>query len=800
MQPVQKYDPLQQEPVVQQFWESNQTFKFTPVAGRPFYSIDVPPPTVSGDMHIGHAFSYAQMDFVARYKRMRGFNVLYPFGTDNNGIPTERLVEKIKKVKARDMPRQDFIDLCQQTLDRELIPTYIQDWKRIGVSCDFNLLYSTIDERSRRISQSAIIDLHRKGRLFRSEAPSMWCPECQTGISQVECEDKELQSTFNHLVFKTPEGQPLEIATTRPELLPACVAMFYHPSDSRYRHLNGRKAVVPIFGHEVPILPDERASPDKGTGLVMCCTFGDQTDMEWQKAHNLPIREAITPDGRMTELARKYKGMKIHEAREAIIADLKSQHLLTKQEPLTHFVNVHERCGTEIEFIKSKQWFIRMLDLKEDMFKWGEQLHWYPDFMKHRYDNWVNGLQWDWLISRQRYFGVPFPIWYCEKCSEPVFADEKDLPVDPLKDKPPMDKCPKCGHDKFTPESDVLDTWATSSLTPRLVLSLVDSSLHDQVFPLSLRPQAHDIITFWLFKTVLRSQLHHGVNPFRDIMISGFVTLKGQKMSKSKGNVVRPQDVTTKYGADALRYWASTSKLGKDLDYQEKDVVTARKFITKLFNAANFVFMNLDKAGVSGVPSPPADGIHPTDALFLSRLNSVITEATQAFDSYEYSQAKSVVENFFWKEFCDNYLEIVKTRVYSGGESEQKSALFGLYTILKYMSQMMAPFTPHITEYLWQIHFRKFEKTESIHLSEWPTVRELPADDRAPTKLETLMGITARVRQAKTQNQKSLKEPIILTLPADQADLLGPDVLEDLKAVTAAREVKNGEFSVVFAE
>ncbi|MEM4247156.1 MAG: valine--tRNA ligase, partial [Candidatus Woesearchaeota archaeon] len=508
---AERYDAKVEEPKWVQYWEKEKIFAFNPEAKGEVFSVDTPPPTVSGKMHIGHAFSYAQQDIFVRYKRLRGFNVFYPFGTDDNGLPTERLVEKLKNVKGAAMERQEFIKLCEDTL-KEIRPAFVADWKRIGMSCDFSLFYSTINEHCRRISQWSFLDLVNQGRVYRKEAPALWCPLCGTAISQVECRDEEKNSTFNDVVFKV-DGKDVLIATTRPELLPACVAVFAHPTDARYKDLFGKKAKVPLFDFEVPIIADERADPAKGTGIVMCCTFGDTTDIAWYLAHKLPLKQAIDKNGGMTEIAGKYKGMSLHKARKAIIEDLKAAGLLKAQKPITHEVKVHERCGTEIEIINSKQWFIRYLDLKEDLLRWGAELKWHPEFMKHRYDNWVKGLQWDWLISRQRFFGVPFPVWYCSKCDEPVFADEKKLPVDPLRDKPPKKACPKCKNDKFVPEKDVLDTWATSSMTPQLSVQLVPEKYRKKLYPMSLRPQAHEIISFWLFNTLVKSRLHYKCNP-----------------------------------------------------------------------------------------------------------------------------------------------------------------------------------------------------------------------------------------------------------------------------------------------
>ncbi|MCX6695063.1 MAG: valine--tRNA ligase, partial [Candidatus Altiarchaeota archaeon] len=687
-----KYDPKEAEPRWQKFWDDEKVYKFNPDAQGEVYSIDTPPPTVSGKIHIGHCFSYSHQDLIVRYKRMRGFNVFYPFGTDDNGIPTERLVEREKKVRARDMERQEFVKLCMKTLDEELRPKYIGDWKRIGMSCDWSIFYTTINEHCQRISQRSFIELYKMGREYRKDAPTMWCPECQTGISQVECQDKETESSFNDIVFKI-DGKDLVIATTRPELLPACVAVFYHPSDGRYKNYEGEKAKVPLFDIDVPILADERADPEKGTGIVMCCTFGDQMDMEWQKARNLPIKVAISGDGRMTGISGKYAGLKVKEARKQIIEDLKAAGLLVGQKTITHMVNVHERCGTEVEFLKSKQWFIKYLDLKDEMLEWGRQLNWYPDHMRHRYEHWVNGLQWDWLISRQRYFGVPFPVWYCKKCDEVILAREDDLPVDPLTDKPPIDKCPKCGHTEFTPEKDILDTWATSSLSPKLCTELYkDHPIFKKLYPMSLRPQAHDIITFWLFNTVVKSRMHDRANPWRDVVISGHAQdPHGRKMSKSKGNVVDPYDVLKRYSADSLRFWAAGCKLGDDLPFSEKDLVTGEKFITKIWNASRFVFMHL--ADYEG----SVKELDTVDKWLLTKLSKVIQTSTDAFDKYEYSRTKAEIEKFFWQTYCDYYLEIVKDRLYKPdlrGVESRKAAQYTIYHSLLAIVKMMAPIMP----------------------------------------------------------------------------------------------------------
>jgi len=791
------YDPKVSEPRWQKFWEDEGVYWFNPDSTREVYSVDTPPPTVSGKMHLGHAFSYSQQDFIVRFKRMQGFSIFYPFGTDDNGIPTERLVEKMKNVRARDMNRADFVKLCLKTLEEELRPKYISDWKRIGMSCDWRIFYTTINEHCQKISQKSFLDLYKDGREYRKEAPTMWCPECQTGISQVECADKELQSSFNDIVFKV-DARDLVIATTRPELLPACVAVFYHPSDSRYQSLEGKKARVPLFDMEVPILPDERADPEKGTGIVMCCTFGDQTDMEWQKAHNLPIREAIGVDGRLTALAGKYQGLKIAAARKQIIEDLKNAGLLVSQKAITHAVNVHERCGTEIEYLKSKQWFIRYLDLKDEMVIWGEQLRWFPEHMRHRYDHWVKGLAWDWLISRQRYFGVPFPVWYCKKCDEIILAREEDLPVDPLTSKPPVEKCSKCGCSEFEPEKDVLDTWATSSLTPKLSVELYKGHpIYKKLYPMSLRPQAHDIITFWLFNTVVKSRMHDRVNPWKDVVISGHAQdPHGKKMSKSKGNVIEPQEMIVKYSADALRFWAASSKLGEDLPFLEKELVTGQKYLNKLWNASKFVFMHLEDFN----PKEKKPELQVIDQWLLAKLKKVVDTATESFEQYEYSHTKADTEKYFWLTFCDYYLEMIKHRLYKPevyGNESRRAVQYTLYHSLLAILKLMAPIMPHITEEIYQECYRKTEKEKSIHNTIWPAFGKEFEDEKAEASGDLAVELIALIRKAKSNASMPLSaeiEKAVLKVPEDKKELL-EKVLEDVKNTGKIKEIeiKTGE-------
>ena len=786
------YDWNKSEKELQKLWNKNKIYAFDEKNKKKIYSIDTPPPTISGGIHMGHAFSYTHADIIARYKRMNNFNVFYPFGFDNNGLPTERLVEKEKNVQAKKMPREEFNKLCLQ-VSKEYENRFKEFWGNLGLSVDWNLLYSTIDQKVIKLSQRSFIELYKKKREYRKEAPTIWCPECQTAIAQVELEDKELSSTFNDVLFEV-EGKHIIIATTRPELLSSCVAIFVHPDDERYQYLIGKEAKVPLFNYKVPILADKKVDPEKGTGIVMSCTFGDLADIDWWYAYNLPLRISIRTDGFMDKIARKYEGLAIKEVRKQIIEDLRKNKLLTSQKNIKHDVNVHERCGTEIEFLVTKQWFIKYLDLKKEFLVLGRKLNWHPKHMKVRYDNWVYGLQWDWLISRQRYFGVPFPVWYCKKCHEVILAEDKQLPVDPLIDKPSK-KC-KCGSKEFMPEKDVMDTWATSALTPYINAKWKeDEKTFKKIFPMDMRPQAYDIINFWLFNTVVKSYLHNKKLPWKDVVISGHgLDQYGRKMSKSKGNIIDPIKLLERYPADAIRYWATSSKLGDDLAYQEKDVETGVKTIIKLWNASKFSFSHLNDFRKEKIK------LEFFDRWVLSKLNRVIDESTKDLEKYEYHKLKMLVSNFFWSTFSDNYLEIIKDRLYNPdrrGKESRKSAQYTLYHSLLGILKLYAPIMPFITEEIYLGYYLGKEKTKSIHISDWPKVDKKMIDNKIEKIGDRAVKIISNVRKFKSENNKSLKAEIILTLDKkDQKDF--KNLLNDLKAVTNAREIKFGKFRVEF--
>lgn len=779
-----KLDLIKMEKKWVNYWEKEKIYKFNPKSKKKIYSVDTPPPYVSGRMHLGHAFSYSQQDFIIRFRRMLGESVFYPFGTDDNGLPTERFIEKANKIKSKNMSRADFINLCLKTLKNET-PECIEDFRNLGISADFDIYYSTIDKHSQKVSQKSFIDLYKKGHIYKKNFPTIWCPDCQTSIAQAELEDKQEKGVFSTIKFNC-QGKDLLISTTRPELIGACVAIFVNPKDKRYKELIGKKAIVPIFGFEVPIIGDDSAEIDKGTGAMMVCSYGDKYDVDAINRHKLTPRIIFDEKGVLN--VKRYEGLKIKEARKKILEDLKKEKLIKSQKEIDHAVNCHDKCGTEIEFLETEQWFIRLLDKKKKLIEQGKKIKWYPDFMFKRYENWVNGLEWDWSISRNRHFGVPIPVWKCE-CGEIILPGEKELPVDPLQKKK---NCPKCKK-QAVGESMVLDTWATSSMTPQIASELVGGKVK---IPFSLRPQAHDIIRTWAFYTIAKSYLHEGKIPWKDIVISGFVKLSGKKMSKSKGTGVDPQKVLKEYGADALRFWAAGSKLGQDLDYQEKDLVTGKKMVNKLLNASRFVFMNLE--GYDGKKKPKK--LEIVDSSFLNRVAELSNNVGKHFLNYEYSRAKLDIETFFWNTFTNNYLEIVKKRVYQGKGDKKLSAQYTLYRSLLTLLKLIAPIMPFVTEEIYQENYKKFEKDKSIHLTKWPKVGvwELYSA-KSDVEFQRFFEIISKVRQEKTKKKKSMNSEIVLTLEGIDYGWVKNLFLEDLKNVTNAREIKEGkEFRVEF--
>lgn len=766
-----------------EYWKSQNIFKFMADSKKKLFSIDTPPPTVSGKMHVGHAFSYSHEDFIARYKRMKGFNVLFPFGTDDNGLPTIKLVENLKNVNATKMPAKDFRDLCYKAVN-EIHPGFINDWIVLGMSCDFSKVYSTIDPSCQKKSQEMFIDLYEKGLLKREETPMAWDTYFQSSIAQAEFENVEMESEFNSIIFQC-HNKDLIIATTRPELLCACVALFFHPDDKRYKYLKGKSAKVPIFGYDVPIMSDESVDKEKGTGLMMVCTFGDKEDIEKYFKYNLPIRVCITKEGKMNEHAGPYQGLEIKDARKKIIHDLKKQNLLVKQEKIVHNVNVYEKSGREIEFLVSKQWFINVLNKKEELIELAEKINWHPNHMKARYIHWVQNLNWDWSISRQRSFGVPFPVWYEKDTGKIILADRSQLPVDPTVDNP---KNYKGDPENLVPETDTLDTWATSSLTP--IMGFGIHGLDEKNLPMDLRPQAHDIIRTWAFYTIVRGDYNFKTIPWKNIMISGFVTdPHGKKMSKSKGNVVDPKELLEKYGADVLRYWSAGGKLGDDLPFLEKEFVAGKKTVTKLWNAIKFTIMNLE-----GYKKEKPKKLCDIDSWILSKAQKLVQSCTESMENYEYSKTRMETDIFFWQAYCDYYLEIVKDRIYNKETYEKDkvvSAQYTLYNVSLTILKLFAPIMPFITEELFDIYYKNFEKDKSIAVSQWPEYDKKLVDEYSEKKGDAAMQIISAVRKFKSNKQWSIKKEISRVAVKSSVDIKG--FIDDIKAVCNAKEVVVGK-------
>lgn len=704
------YDFKQAEKEMQQLWEKEQIYKFDSSNPGAIYSIDTPPPTVSGTLHIGHLFSYTQAEIIARFRRMQGYNVYYPFGFDDNGLPTERLVEREEGVFAKDLPRSEFIEKCMATT-KKYETEFKELWTSLGFSVDWSLQYETISPEVRKISQALFLELAETGKAYTKESPVLWCTECQTSIAQAELDTADIDSTFNYIPFMV-DSKPVEVATTRPELLYGCVCLFVNPNDERYQSLIGKSAVVPLYDYEIPILADEKVSIEKGTGVVMCATFGDSTDAEWYSEHSLPYRRVIEPNGRISGDVPFIGGLKTHAARKEIIRLLDERGLLKKSERLTHSVATHERCGKEIEIIPSRQWYIDILSERDRFLEAADRIKWYPEQMKSRYIAWVQNLKWDWCISRQRYFGVPFPVWYCKACGKPVFASPAQLPVNPLEMQ--YSGVCDCGCNEFVPESAVFDTWATSSVTPQ-----INERLGIKLTPMSMRTHAHEIIRTWTFYSIVRSLYHTGEIPWKDLMINGFVLAKkGEKLSKSKGNSpLDPAALISAHSADVLRYWSASARLGTDTFFDPEELSTSKRFITKLWNSSKFAISHLEDIDLSKEPA-----LLPIDRWIIERTNQTFEKATGLLSEYEIGSARHEIDDLFWNDFCNDYIEIVKSRLYEPqihGYEERRSGQYALYYTLLGILKMYAIYVPHITDYIYSSFFRNYENAVSIHLLKW---------------------------------------------------------------------------------
>lgn len=793
-----KYDHLTGDTQAQEKWAQEDTYASLPDSTKEQFTIDTPPPTVSGTLHIGHIFSYTHTDIIARFKRMSGFDVFYPFGFDNNGLPTEKFVEKKHKVTGFGMGRSDFINLCMkesEVAEKEFAAL----WQRLGISANWNKTYSTISPLVRKISQQSFLDLHKKNFIYRKEDPALYCTSCFTTVAQAELDDVEKPSNFCDIVFKASDGKELIIATTRPELLPSCVAVFYHPDDKRYQHLKGTNATVPIFNYEVPILADDTVTMDKGTGLVMCCTFGDKNDIYWYKAHKLNYKASIGRDGKWNKDTGPLAGLRAHNARVKILEELETAGLLKSKKPIKHNVNVHERCKKEIEYIVIKQWFLNILDHKKEFLTQADKIDWYPSFMQARYRDWVENLQWDWCLSRQRFYGIPFPAWHCNACKQLLLANEKDLPIDPQETAYPGGACSQCSSTDISPDTDVMDTWNSSSLSPYICAALASGNgegvFETNNLPMSMRPQAHDIIRTWAFYTIIKAWMHNKKLPWKEIVISGHVlSSEKDKISKSKGNnPTDPELLLEKYPADVIRFWTASGTLGNDVAFSEPQLKVGFKLVTKLWNAFRFTKEHVEQA-----PTEQPKELGIINEWLLHRASETFKKYNEYLNKHEFSLALNAAEDFFWRDFCDNYLEIIKNQLFNSDLYSEETVAATRWTLRHVgirLLQLFAPYLPHVTETLYGSLYQSKEQVNSIHTTEYNThQKDFVFEDSVKTAT-LLMDLIAAVRKMKTEKELSLKTPLSsLTLhSADKAIIktLAPHE-QLLKGITHAETISYG--------
>lgn len=772
------FDTAQMEENCRALWDNTKIHDYDPNSDKPLFSVDTPPPYVSAaHLHAGHAMSYTQAEILVRYKRMKGHNIFYPMGFDDNGLPTERYVEQVHKVNKKKITRSEFRALCIAETQKGG-KVYEELWRALGLSVDWDLRYSTIDDQSRHTAQKSFLDLYAKGLIYRANEPVLWDTHFETALAQADLETISRKGKMFDIQFTAESGDPLIISTTRPELIPACVGMFFNPKDERYAHLKGKKAIVPLFGHGVPILESDDVDMEFGTGLMMCCTFGDGEDVKKWKANKLETRLAITPDGKMNDIAGPYKGLPIVEARAQIVKDLKEAELIVGEKAVEQNVSVGERSEVPVEFVMEPQWFINVLDHREKFLARAKELKWFPDWMQVRLEHWIDGLKYDWNISRQRFYGVPFPLWFVKETGDVIIADEDMLPIDPIESEPPAWAKEKYKGMTIVPETDVMETWMTSSLSPLINANWAgrkDRKGSMKIYPMDLRVQAFEIIRTWLFYTIVKSEFHTDSLPWKNVMISGWgLNEQGKKISKrdlekftdADGyNRYDPYSLIKRYGADALRYWAASSQLGKDLRFHEREVKDGRKIVVKLWNVARLAFkymedFNPQTHSVTFAERPVED------RWIISELNKVAAKMGDSFEKYDYATGKEVMHKFFWITYCDNYLELVKSRFWDNSgwsEQDRRAAQSTLYETLRLLVKLLAPYLPYITEEIYSKANKFGEDAVSLHVSPWPDVQAVAFDDQI--QIDVILGTLASVRKLRTERQigqgAMLKEVIV---------------------------------------
>jgi len=762
-----------------QLWEKENTYRFNRSSGKPIFSIDTPPPYISGKMHVAQAGHYAQIDMVAQYFRMKDFEVLFPLGVDRNGLPVEVQVEKEYRIRAHEVPREKFIKICSDFLD-EVEAGILQTLRRMGMSCDFSNYYRTDSPQYRMATQASFIEMWRKGLVYEDKRPTNWCPVCGTSIADAEIDYAETETSLNYIKFTVEQtGETIAIATTRPELLCTCAALFFNPEDSRYRHLEGKKALVPIFEQKVSILAHSSAKPEFGTGLMMACSYGDYSDLRVFRELNLKGVIAIDETGKMNKVAGPYKGLTVEQARQKIIQDLRDSGLILKQEKIIHRTPICWRSEDAVEFIEMPEYYLKQLQFLDDLRQIAEKMRFYPKELKQTLDNWIDSITIDWPISRRRFYGTEIPIWYCQNCGKPHLPEPGKY-YQPWRGKAPFERC-DCGSREFVGEERTFDTWFDSSISGLFIIGyLRDEELFHRAFPASLRTQGIDIVRNWLYYSILRTYLLFKEPAFHGVRLSGMgLDEKGEAMHKSKGNAVDSDDMFQKYGADAFRFWsASEGKLGSNYRFSEARVKGAALFITKLWNIARFI---------SSFPSVAEDfELTALDKIILAQLNDTINECDAGYDELDVYVPANAVRNFTWSVFADHYVEAAKSRAYNQhGEFDvklQRGAWFTLHTCLSTILKLLAPICPLATEALW----RELYSNESIHLQSFPQEKK-----ELESNLKTL---ATQVMTFDTAIWKYKKEKNIALSQGLDATIYAPKELEvfevDLKTMHKIRKLQ----------